>query len=110
MPRPRSERRSAWPAVVLVGLFLPVLYLASVGPAAHCFPDAPVVGGALMLQECKVWETAYAPILWATDRSDTLNDGLQGYLRFCGAKAAADAISWRRAIERWKAESALRNP
>ena len=36
MPRPRSERRSPWPAVVLgvALLLLPVIYVASIGPAA----------------------------------------------------------------------------
>ena len=33
MPRPRSERRS-WPAVVLVGLLLPTLYVLSIGPVS----------------------------------------------------------------------------
>ena len=53
MPRPRSERRRAWPVVVLVGLvILPVLYVLSIGPAARLIHE----GGPD--QRCDLWRMA----------------------------------------------------
>ena len=87
MPRPHSERRSTWPAVVVavlaVVVLLPVLYVASIGPA----------GRFVTMDNYRAWETVYAPILWATDRSEALNDGFQGYLRFWGAEEGAAIVA-----------------
>ena len=91
MRRLRCERRSNWPAVVLVGLVLvSVLYVSSIGPTGHFYSDN--------YDECPAWENAYSPILWATDRSDALNDGLNGYLHFWGAHWAACQVAMRRLI------------
>ena len=91
MPRPRSERRSVWPAVVLTALLLsPMLYVASIGPTGRFFPGSPEIVG-----QRGAWETAYAPILWATDRSNSLNIGLTRYLLFWGAWDAADRVRYR---------------
>ena len=85
----RSERRSAWPAVVLGALLLlPAIYVASIGPA----------GRFVTMDNYRALEDAYAPILWATDRSDVLNVGLQGYLRFCGAEDGACIVAVRRGL------------
>ena len=61
MPRPDSERRSKWPAVVLAVLLLvPVLYVASAGPAA-----AWVVREKLAIT---TYYAVYAPVLTAEER------------------------------------------
>ena len=93
MPCPRSERRSTWPAVVLMGLVLSaVLYVASIGPAGRFVPR-PVSDS---FPPGTSWDTAYAPILWATDRSDALSHGLRIYLRFWDADGAAGRVEMRR--------------
>ena len=92
MPRPRSERRSIWPAVVLV--LLPVLYVLSIGPAGR-FVIKPGYDAS------PAWYRAYAPILWATDRLKPLNEGLQGYLRLWGAEDAAGIVSARYEVRKF---------
>ena len=72
MPGPRSERRSAWPAVVLgVGL-LPVVYVLSAGPTVRLIEGGYVPEG--------VGVRIYAPLKWVTERSHT--DGvMRRYIR-----------------------------
>ena len=98
MPRPRSERRSPWPAVVVfaVLVLLPALYVASIGPSGRLVPDLIADDSGVGLE----WQTAFTPILWATDRSDSLNGGLQGYLRFWGAEEAVAIVAYRRLFRR----------
>ena len=58
MPRPRSERRSAWPAVVLA-VALPMIYVLSAGPA-HWLLSKPWV-------DERIWicgQYLYAPLFW----------------------------------------------
>ena len=62
MPRPRSERRSAWPVTVIVALLLlPVLYVASFGPAV-----AMANRGQISWDTCGA---VYRPVEWACGRS-----------------------------------------
>ena len=67
---------------------LPVLYVMSIGPTGR-FVIKPGYDAA------PAWHRAYAPILWATDRSALLNSGLLGYLRLWGARDAAGIVSAR---------------
>ena len=74
MPRLCSERRSAWPAIVLMGLLLlPLLYVASVGPAW--------VWMDIKYEEEPVhwYETAYAPLIWLAQRSQTFDECMCAY-------------------------------
>ena len=72
MPRPRSERRS-WPAVVAVGLLLPVLYVLSVGPAAATLrwaePDSTF----------GTFEAAYAPLRWLNSAVPPIGEVIRWY-------------------------------
>ena len=62
MPRPRSERRSPWPAIVLVVvLLLPALYVASIGPAWYMV-TADVIS-------FRTYHIAYTPIRWISGHS-----------------------------------------
>src|SRR5688572_17465545 len=58
MPRPNSERRSAWPTVVLGGVLavglLTLLYVASVGPACRLVASDQMGMGA--------YHAIYAPL------------------------------------------------
>ena len=58
MPRPNSERRSPWPAVVLGGVLavglLTLLYVASVGPACRLVASDQMGMGA--------YHSVYAPL------------------------------------------------
>ena len=72
MRRPNSERRSAWPAVVLVVALMPILYVASVGPAGRA-----VCGGLIRYE---LWSSAYWPILLAADHSEQCDRYLTSYL------------------------------
>ena len=87
MPRPGSERRSTWPAVVLAVL-LPVLYVASIGPTGRGHVNG--VDYRLL-----TWVTVYEPIFWATDRSETVCSWMENYLRFCGAPEVAWLVRYR---------------
>ena len=76
MPRPRSERRS-WPAVVLaVVLLLPVLYVASIGPAARMAKH-----GAYN----RTVRVVYWPVFWPSELSDRYDQLLYWYLLQWGA-------------------------
>ncbi len=73
-----DERRSTpgiWIAVAgLLLLFLPVLYVLSVGPVAAVYPD-----------EAPPWaEVFYAPIFWLCDNSDFAAHALELYLELWG--------------------------
>ena len=89
MPRARSERRSPWPAIVLVVVLLPVLYVANIGPTGRC----PEYGGDYRR---RAWRVAYAPVLWAANQSDAISIKLERYLRFCEATEQADIVRFER--------------
>ena len=66
MPRPRSERRSPWPAValaVLVVILLPVVYVLSAGPAHRLCQQG--------LIDREIVQAIYRPLVEALDRDRT---------------------------------------
>ena len=72
MLHPRSERRSIWPAIVLaVLLLLPVLYVASVGPAC-----AMMAFGQL---DYDGYWSFYRPLTWVGSKSETADYVLKEY-------------------------------
>src|SRR5688572_7183100 len=72
MPRTRSERRSTWPAVVLASaLLMPMLYVASFGPAAHL-----VLRDRMTMEK---YQAVYAPIDWCERRSSIINRATGSY-------------------------------
>ena len=80
MPRPRSERRSAWPAVVLAVLvILAILYVASIGPASRM--------ERMSLIDQSTFLAIYRPVFWVTD--DTWAGWrVTDYTEFCGGRGA----------------------
>ena len=89
MPRPHSERRPIWPAVVLGGvLLLPLLYVASMGPTAHL-----VVRDRMTMER---YHALYTPIVWCERRSSIIARAIGSYqLLFVDRKA------WVRARLLW---------
>ena len=82
MPRPRSNRRSVWPAVVQVGLaslllLFPVVYVLSVGPVGW-LANRGLVDGEVAL-------ALYEPLFWAADKSRMTDRALWSYLDAWGA-------------------------
>ena len=74
MPRPRSERRSPWPAVVLaVLLLLPVLYVASFGPAGAMYSRGQISERFIGL---------YRPVEWLATRNQTTVNWTFKYLNW----------------------------
>ena len=74
MPRPRSERRSPWPAVVLVGL-LPVLYVLSSGPALW------LVERYARGSWVRRWTmNFYLPLEWLADICPPFRDAISWYV------------------------------
>ena len=73
MPRPRSERRSPWPAVVLA-VGLPILYVLSIGPVAS-------IGGAVDWQNRL--GAVYAPVCLCVRAWPALADPINGYIDAC---------------------------
>jgi hypothetical protein len=74
---PRRAKGGGW-AVLAVGLIivaLPLLYVASIGPAGH------VVCSGTMRYE--TWKSAYRPILWAAEHSLQIDRSLIAYLFWC---------------------------
>ena len=78
MTRPRSERRSTRPAIVLAVvlllllLLLPVLYVLSIGPAALM-----VTSGVIGLA---AYEGFYDPLDWLAMRSDWFDYAINSYI------------------------------
>jgi hypothetical protein len=76
MPSPDSERRSKWPAVVLAAMFLlPMLYVLSSGPASRL-----VSSGRISIV---TYVSAYRPLYWAANSSETIEDMLICYWLLC---------------------------
>ena len=71
MPRPIAERRSKWPAVLLVVLLLPAPYVLSIGPATR------LCGNGWMSVEAYL--LTYAPLIWVGDQSEIWDDSLDWY-------------------------------
>ena len=70
MPPSRSERRSIWPAVALgVLLLLPVLYVASIGPALRL-----TLNGEISLY---TYRDVYRPIRWIGRRSPAFHRSIE---------------------------------
>jgi hypothetical protein len=78
-----KERNPVWPWIATVLIGLPMLYVASFGPAcwitSHLGRDDSTV------------ETAYLPIFWAWD---FLPKPIQSGLRSYGTLGAADGWGW----------------
>ena len=73
MPRPHSERRSKWPAVVLAIVFLlPVVYVLSIGPAFWLCLTGRLSTSTL--------NTVYAPVLKIRKSSETSKKVVDDYL------------------------------
>jgi hypothetical protein len=68
---PKKQSR-AWIAWTLIALF--VLYPLSIGPTLW------LVGIALPRNGAQAWRTAFAPIFWGCNCSDTLSDLLNSYI------------------------------
>jgi hypothetical protein len=66
-----SERRLQWPALILVVLSLPLLYVLSIGPA----------NGLLLTHRISRATTnrVYAPLIWIADSSNTAEGALDWY-------------------------------
>src|SRR5688500_16801090 len=76
--KPREKKRGGgWAVVLIVGLALALLYVASVGPTARLAASA---GG----RSEKIWASAYAPLLYLRSVSFDISDALDWYLRCCG--------------------------
>ena len=77
MPRPRSERRSPWPAVVLVVVLLPILYVLSIGPTARMATAEWI--------SIDTWLTCYRPLLRPMLRVKTTRSAVYRYIDAWGA-------------------------
>ena len=78
MPRPRSERRSTWPAVVLAVAFaLPVVYVLSVGPAWAMMNNSQISG--------ETYNTLYRPVTWPYKHNETYARWLTAYVKWWDA-------------------------
>ena len=79
MLRPRSERRSPWLAIVLASLFLllPILYLASIGPAGA------ILGNSGSSVDFRRFRTAFAPIVFCVKACPALGRPLTWWVKAC---------------------------
>ena len=71
MPCSRSDRRSAWPAVVAGGVLVPVLYVLSVGPTAWFVGQNQISMGT--------YRALYAPVEWCEDESPAIESAIKWY-------------------------------
>src|SRR5438045_2779984 len=85
----RRERWAKWTAMAVVAA-LPILYLASFGPAcwwmARTVPEFP--GGPRVGSNAAYVSKAYWPIGWAVERHPSIRPMIARYSRFFGARTA----------------------
>ena len=78
MPRPRSDRRSIWRAVVLAAvLLLPVLYVLSIAPAALLVRADWI--------SFDTWSKGYKPLKWTTNQVPATKKIVYSYMNAWGA-------------------------
>ena len=92
MPRPRSERRSIWPAVVLAIGLLPALYVLSVGPAAWLTVETPYM-------KMESYKAFYGPLERLAGKSLMVHRALKGYRRLFVAD-----WKWNWAVYGWASD------